>query len=616
MPIQLLPTEVATRIAAGEVVERPASVIKELMENAIDAGADQIRLEVQGGGVRQMRVLDNGCGIPSEEVELAFARHSTSKLSSVDDLEHIRTLGFRGEALASVAAVARVTLASRVREEPVGTLLRLEGGQVVAREPSGRPPGTAITVKDLFFNVPARRKFLRTERTERRHIDVLVTRYAMAYPHLRLTLAHDGRTTFQSNGSGDLREVLVAIYGATNAAQMLKVALDSQDVQVSGYASAPSLHRSNRNEITLFVNGRWVQDQSLTFAVIQAYHTLLMSKRYPLAVIQVELPPQDVDVNVHPAKTQVRFRDGDAVFRAIQRAVRRAVLDQAPAQEISVDAPPQSASAWPGAWPTPEQVVRRAQLRAIGSRPERPQPAQFALDFFSPAPPVPAPVGETGTAEVRPDTGETEAPPSPLPTALQATSRVLPLLHVVGQVGLTYVVAEGPEGMFLIDQHAAHERVLYEKFMAEKTQAQVTTQVLLEPMTVELTPEGMSLVEENLEALLALGFDVAPFGGNTVLLRAIPAMLVGDNLQAIFDEMVADLQVGAEPLAGEIEARIVRRVCKWAAIKAGQNLSRQEMDELIRQLETCASPGTCPHGRPTMIHLSADQLAKEFGRLG
>jgi DNA mismatch repair protein MutL len=616
MPIQLLPTEVATRIAAGEVVERPASVIKELMENAIDAGAKQIRLEVQGGGVRQMRVLDDGCGIPAEEVELAFARHSTSKLSSVDDLEHIRTLGFRGEALASVAAVARVTLTTRAREEPVGTLLRLEGGQVVAREPSGRPPGTAVTVQDLFFNVPARRKFLRTERTERRQIDVLVTRYAMAYPNLRLTLAHDGRTTFQSNGSGDLREVLVAVYGATNAALMLKVALDSQDVRVSGYASAPSLHRSNRNEITLFINGRWVQDQGLTFAVIQAYHTLLMSKRYPLAVIQVELPPQDVDVNVHPAKTQVRFRDGDAVFRAVQRAVRRAVLDQAPAQEISVEAPPQGASAWPGAWPTPEQVLRRAQLRAMGSRPGRPQPAQFALDFSPPAPRVPAPVGDTGDVEVGPEAREAGPIHAPLPVAAQTPPRALPLLHVVGQVGLTYVVAEGPEGMFLIDQHAAHERVLYEKFMAEKAQAQVTTQALLEPMTVELTPEGMSLVEENLEALLALGFDVAPFGGNTVLLRAIPAMLVGDNLQAIFDEMVADLQVGAEPLASEIEARIVRRVCKWAAIKAGQSLSRQEMDELIRQLEACASPGTCPHGRPTMIHLSADQLAKEFGRLG
>ena len=621
MPIQLLPAEVANRIAAGEVVERPASVIKELIENAIDAGAGEIRLEVQGGGVQQMRILDDGCGIPSDEVELAFARHSTSKLSSVDDLEHIRTLGFRGEALASIAAVARVTLITRAREDTVGTLLHLEGGHVLTREPSGRPPGTAITIKDLFFNVPARRKFLRTERTERRHIDTLVTRYAMAYPHLRLTLSHNGRTTFQSNGSGDLREVLVSVYGATNAGLMIEVSpadTPDSDIRVSGYVSAPSLHRSNRNEITLFVNGRWVQDQRLTFAVRQAYHTLLMNKRHPLAVIQLELPAQDIDVNVHPAKTQIRFRDGDAVFRAIQRAVRRALLDQEPAQASAAPAP-QDASAWPGAWPTPSQMMRRAQLRAIGTpssrRFEHPSAAQLTLDGSTesqvlprPAPDDAPPAGRLGDDEPAPDPLAIPATPPP--------ARSLPLLHIIGQVGLTYIIAEGPAGMFLIDQHAAHERVLYEKFMSEKTQARVVTQAMLEPMTVELTPEGMSLVEENLAALLAVGLDLAPFGGNTVLVRAVPAMLVNDDLRAILEEIVADLQVGDEPLASEIEARIVSRVCKWAAIKAGQSLSRQEMDELVRQLETCAAPHTCPHGRPTMIHMSADQLAKEFGRLG
>jgi DNA mismatch repair protein MutL len=312
-------------------------------------------------------------------------------------------------------------------------------------------------------------------------------------------------------------------------------------------------------------------------------------------------------VNVHPAKTQVRFRDGDAVFRAIQRAVRRALLDQSPVLEIETA---QDTSAWPGAWPTPEQVLRRAQLRSIGvaspRRFEPVQPAQFALDLAPSAPRDAVPLGRVDEVEV-----EVEAEVDTAPAA-----RALPLLHVIGQVGLTYVVAEGPEGVFLIDQHAAHERVLYEKFMAEKTTAQVAIQPLLEPLAVELTPEGVGLIEENLEALLALGFDVAPFGGSTALLRAVPAMLTGDNMQAIFDEIVADLQVGAEPLADEIEARLVRRVCKWAAIKAGQHLSRQEMDELIRQLEACAAPHTCPHGRPTMIHLSADQLAKEFGRLG
>jgi DNA mismatch repair protein MutL len=628
MPIRVLPDEVATRIAAGEVVERPASVIKELMENAIDAGASEIRLEVRGGGLCQMRVLDDGCGIPSDEVELAFARHSTSKLTSVDDLERIRTLGFRGEALASIASVARVTLATRMAEEPVGTLLRLEGGRLTAREPSGRPPGTVITVEDLFFNVPARRKFLRAERTERRHIDILVTRYAMAYPHLRFTLAHEGRTTFQSNGSGSLRDVLVSVYGATNATRMIKVgpseAPGASPIGVEGYASAPSLHRSNRNEITLFVNGRWVQDQRLTFAVIQAYHTLLMSKRYPLAVIQVELPPEEVDVNVHPAKTQVRFRDGDAVFRAVQRAVRRALVDQpsVPAlhtasttADMSIPEPA-SARGWPGAWPTPDQLLRRAQLRALGTpsaqRSDPHQDTQIPFDLPRPTAGQPTAADKMPAPPVERDTRDEPARLQGAPTH----ARQLPLLRVVGQLGLTYVVAEGPEGMFLIDQHAAHERVLYEKLLSEQAQARVATQAYLEPETIELTPEGASLVEENLPALSKLGFDLQPFGGNTVLVRAVPALLINEDIQTIFDEIVADLQMGDDPLTSAIEARIVRRVCKQAAIKAGQSLAQQEMDELIRQLEACAAPRTCPHGRPTMIHLSATQLAQEFGRLG
>jgi DNA mismatch repair protein MutL len=632
MPIRVLPDEVATRIAAGEVVERPASVIKELIENAIDAGASDIRLDIVGGGHKRMRVVDNGSGIPAAEVELAFARHSTSKLTSVDDLEHIHTLGFRGEALASIASVARVTLETRAAGEAVGTQVRLEGGMLTAREPSGRPPGTAITVADLFYNVPARRKFLRTERTERRHIDVLVTRYAMAYPDLRFSLSHEGRNTFHSDGSGDLREVLLSVYGSTNSAHMIKVGQlptsGDGSIAVSGYVSAPSLHRSNRNEITLFINGRWVQDQRLAFAVIQAYHTLLMTKRYPIAVLKVELPAEDVDVNVHPSKTQVRFRDGDAVFRSVQRAVRRALVDQAPVPEIQstpTDSKAQSVvegGEWPGGWPSPEQLVRRAQLRSLG-RQLAPSGALGSREAQTELGMPRASAPTTRRGEDEPELSDPVGQPvvdsderlSRSPDAPKGANR-LPFLRVVGQLGLTYVIAEGPEGMYLIDQHAAHERVLFERFMMQKAKTVVPSQALLEPLTVDVTPEGASLVQEHLDELLELGFDVAPFGGATVLVRAVPALLVGTNVQSSFDEIVADLQVGDEPMAGDIEARVVRQVCKQAAIKAGQSLSHKEMDELVRQLEQCVSPRTCPHGRPTMIHMSAMQLAQEFGRLG
>jgi DNA mismatch repair protein MutL len=344
----------------------------------------------------------------------------------------------------------------------------------------------------------------------------------------------------------------------------------------------------------------------------------------------VVLPVEDVDVNVHPAKTQVRFRDGDAVFRAVQRAVRRALVDHTPVPGIRIPSTPENLDAadlgesadWPGAWPSPEQFMRRAQLRALGTQPfphrDRSRDAQITLDLPRPSSgPAVAGASDSGSLEAA---APAEAATSPAGTVSPASRPVrtgqLPFLRVVGQLGLTYVVAEGPEGMYLVDQHAAHERVLYEKLMTEKARARVPSQTLLKPMAVELTPEGITLVEENLDALLELGFDVEPFGGNTALVRAVPALLVNTDVGSVFDEFVADLQVGNEPLASESEARIVRQVCKQAAIKAGQSLTHQEMEELIRQLERCVSPHTCPHGRPTMIHLSALQLAQEFGRLG
>ncbi len=584
MAIRVLPEDVASQIAAGEVVERPSSVVKELVENSIDAGAHDVQVETRGGGKRLIRVTDDGCGVPAAEVELAFHRHSTSKLTTADDLAHITTLGFRGEALASVAAVSRVTFAARAADDPVGMLLRLEGGRVVTRQESGRPPGVAVTVEDLFFNVPARRKFLRSERTERRHIDGWLTRYAMAYPGLRFTLSHDGRVVFQSPGNDRLRDVLVAVYGLDVGAALLEVIPGDQhpasSIQVTGFVSPPSLHRANRGYITLFVNGRWVRDARLTYAIVQAYHTLLPTGRYPLAVVMVHVPPEDVDVNVHPAKAEVRFHDGDAVFRAVQKAVRRTLIEQSP---VPV------ATRLPTAWPTsPDQwrEKRRERLAGLG-----PQQAGEQLRLEARTPDVAISVG-------------TLTPPG----------RRLPPLRVVGQLGVTYIVAEGPEGMYLIDQHAAHERVLFERLLAERERAGVVSQALLEPQPVELAPEAASLLEEHLEALGGLGFQVEPFGGTTMLVRALPAIAAETDPRQVLEDVAAALEVGDAPLAGTVEEAVARQVCKRAAIKAGQVMAQAEMEKLIRALEQCASPHTCPHGRPTMIHLSVEQLAREFGR--
>jgi DNA mismatch repair protein MutL len=585
MPIRVLSEQVASQIAAGEVVERPASVVKELVENGIDAGAGDVRVETRGGGKAFIRVVDDGCGIPAAEVEMAFQRHSTSKLTTAEDLSHITTLGFRGEALASIASVSRVTFATRAAGEPVGTLLRLEGGRLVARQESGRPPGTAATVEDLFFNVPARRKFLRTDRTERGHVDGWLTRYAMAYPKLRFTLSHDGQVVFQSPGNGQLRDVLVAVYGIELGAALIEVLPGEResDIHVSGFVSPPSLHRANRSYITLFVNGRWVQDTRLTYATVQAYHTLLPTGRYPLAVVMVQLPPEEVDVNVHPAKAEVRFSDGDAAFRAVQKAVRRTLVERSPVPTAA--RPPTS---WPTATPiTPQREERLERLAGL-----RPQPAGEQLRF------------EEKPADAA----------APGESVLVASADRLPPLRVIGQVGATYIIAEGPQGIYLIDQHAAHERVLFEKLLAERERVAVASQALLEPQPVELSAEAAGVLEEHLEPLAGLGFQMEPFGGTTLLVRALPALVADQHPREILEDIAAALLAGDAPLGARIEDAVARSVCKRAAIKAGQVMTHEEMEELVRGLERCISPRTCPHGRPTMIHLSVEQLAHEFGR--
>ena len=595
MPIHILPDELVSQIAAGEVVERPASVVKELVENALDAGADEIRIEVAQGGRKLIRVSDNGAGIPAGEAELAFTRHATSKITSTDDLSRITTLGFRGEALASIAAVAHVTCITRGRGEQVGTQLRVAAGGAGDRRGIGAPPGTTIAVEDLFHSVPARLKFLKADSTERRHIDALVTRYALAYPAVRFRLIHDGRAAFESSGSGKLMDAVIAVYGLQVAQSMLVVG-DGPDrpISVSGYVSAPELSRANRNDLTLFVNGRWVQDRNLAWAVVQAYHSMLMVGRYPLYFLRVYVPPGEVDVNVHPAKSEVRFRNPNEVFGAVQRAVRAVLVEQAPVPTVPL-APAQPVERLTG-WPAPGDAGGLERLRALGSESPSAQPTQYEMSIKPPA------VSSQRPAD------------SDLAPAITTNESPVPALRVLGQVGAMYIVAEGPEGMYLIDQHAAHERVLYEKFMAEHTQHSLAVQNLLEPRPVEVPTESVELLTEHLDLLAGIGLTLEPFGGTTFLLRSVPAILTREDPRNVMADVLAEIDAGDVPMQADEEARLIIRVCKRAAIKAGQTLAMAEMQELIRQLEACAAPRTCPHGRPSMIHLSADQLAREFGR--
>lgn len=583
MPIRLLPPEVASKIAAGEVIERPASVVKELVENSLDAGADEIRVEIVEGGRRLIRVADNGHGIPADEVELAFARHATSKLQTAADLERIRTLGFRGEALGSIVAVAHVTMLTRHVHEAIGTQIRLEGGVVISREPRGAPVGTVVTVEHLFYNVPARLKFLRQPTSEAGHIQALVHRLALAFPERRFSLVSDGRLLFQSTGSGDLQEVLLKAYGLDVAREMIPIAPQEHDgVRVHGYVSHPNLHRAHRSYLTLFVNRRWVHDASLSHAIVQAYHTMLPQGRFPIAAVFLELPPEAVDVNVHPTKAEVRFRNARLVFHAVERAVRQTLTTRA-----SVPAIERLGSEMPG-WAERRQVLLQAG-----------QSAPMQNHF--------------GSSQLLP----TEARSAhPLAAAMSKPSSIaiLPMLRVVGQVSASYIIAEGPDGMYLIDQHAAHERILYEQLMAQRARGDVPCQRLLEPLPITLPPALAALAEQAREALVSLGLEIEPFGANTFLLRALPAILSRGDPREILEGLIQSLEEERNRVAQAEEEALVRLICKRAAIKAGQPLSMAEMQELVRQLEACQAPHTCPHGRPTMIHISMTQLAREFGR--
>ena len=582
MPIRLLPPEIANKIAAGEVVERPASVVKELVENALDAGATEVQIETREGGRRLIRVADNGSGIPAREAELAFARHATSKIASVEDLAAIRTLGFRGEALASIAAVSRVSLLTRAAEDEVGTFLRVEGGQVTLREGRASPRGTTVTVENLFYNVPARLKFLKADATESAHIANVVMRYAIAFPEARFSLVRDGRLTFQSPGSGRLLDVLAKVFGADTATRLLPV--DPADdpglppdaaVRVHGYIGEPSLNRSDRDGMMFFVNRRWVQDRSLAYAVIQAYQTMLPTGRFPMAIILLEMDPAEVDVNVHPTKSEVRFRSPSLVFAETQRAVRRTLIARAPVPEMQVGQPTVSADSG--------SAERFRTLSQLGLEAQR--------------------------------TGDTEAVRAPVfavPERPDPAARRLPPLRVLGQLAQMYIIAEGPDGLYLIDQHAAHERVMYDRLMAQKAADRVAVQQLLQPMPVELTPLQMSTLEETLGELAALGFDIEPFGGETCLVRAVPPDVAASDIPTVLRDTLNEL--GQEPPPPVQGHRVTAVVACHAAIRAGKILTPEEMRALVEQLEQSDLPRTCPHGRPTVLHLSMSLLTREFGR--
>jgi len=571
--IRILPPEVAARIAAGEVVERPVSVVRELLDNAIDAGATRVTLEIEEGGLSLIRVSDDGRGIHPEDLEVAFERHATSKIAALDDLGHVHTLGFRGEALPSIAAASDLEITTRVESEPVGVFAALVEGRVVRRMARPAPRGTTIAVHDLFLRVPARRKFLGAPGTEGRQVVVLASHYALAYPDIAFHVVSGGRRVLTTSGDGDIRHAFAAIYGAETAAAMLEVDFVDEAVHITGLCGPSSIHRGNRSAISLFVNGRWVQSRPLTFALNDAYQAQLPIGRFPVAAVHIALPDEEVDVNVHPAKAEVRFRDERAVGRAVRRAVS-AALEQS------------LAARWD---PAPESAAR-VLARPLHQEPppalRGPQPVQGALELAR----GPQPAGQAAPTQ----------------------RSLLPLLRVVGQLNATYVVCEGPDGMYLLDQHAAHERVVYDRLLARPGGEVAGAQPLLEPLQLELEPALAATLDEHRQSLARLGLETEPFGERTALVRAVPP---GLGARDIAEEVAALLQkLESEQRVTDPFGKAAATVACHSSVRAGMLLSMEEMRRLVEDLERTAAPRTCPHGRPTLVHLGTEAIERQFGR--
>ncbi|MDE2898308.1 MAG: DNA mismatch repair endonuclease MutL [Chloroflexota bacterium] len=571
MSIRRLPPEISGKIAAGEVIERPASVVRELLDNALDAGARRIDVAVEQGGKALIQITDDGSGIPPDQVALAVERHSTSKLTTVDDLARIQTLGFRGEALASIAAVAELSLRSVTADGQPGREVLARDERVIEERPVGGARGTRVTVRGLFRTIPARLEFLKAERTELGHIVAAVTRAALGHPHVAFRL-HDGhRERVRTPGDGDLRTALLAIYGATLVDELIELP-PGETLGIDGFVSQPHLQRSSRADIALFVNGRWVSDRLLSAAVSEAYRSVMPTGRFPVIVLNLTIPPEEVDVNVHPSKAEVRFRRSGEVFRRLSATVRRALASATEIAPARLDRPvvdqfffPSGNARWDSGPPPPSR-----HLGAGGGPPPPPDDQQ----------PEPAP-------------------------GLRS-----PVMRPLGQVENTYIVAAGPRGLYLIDQHAAHERVLFERL---GNIADTPTQRLLDPTSVELSAEESDWVAAHADDLRTLGFDVTAFGPSAWLLRAVPSALGRIDAATYLREVVAEAQTPDFQRLAAAD-RLRWSLACGAAIKSGAPLAFDEMSALIRDLEACDLGIICPHGRPTVILLSRQLLDREFGR--
>ena len=590
--VHVLDDNTINKIAAGEVVERPASVVKELVENAIDAKADRIEVEIMAGGTSFMRVSDNGIGMSREDAEKAILRHATSKIVQVDDLQAIATLGFRGEALPSIASVSRFNLQTRQAGAELGTEIKITGGKTTEIGAAGCNLGTTIRVEDLFFNTPARKKFLKTNNTESGRINEFIIKLAISHPEIAFKLINNNKSSLATPGRGDLKETLQSLYGASVGQSLLPLEFEDEDIKLWGFVSKPSAIRSSRSWQTFIVNGRIIASRAIAKAIDNAYHALIPKSGYPLIALNIEVPQHTIDVNVHPQKTEMKFEDESRIFKAVYKAVLDAVrpkgqvgqLGQLAAQADHVQ----------------QHVEKGLQELNFG---------QSVMNF-----PLreekPAMTWQEGTTALAQDKSVKSVQSVVDEEEKLPTAGMIP----IGQVDDTYIIAQDGDSLYIVDQHAAHERVLFDRFSAQAEH--IPSQQLLVHLILDFSTHESQIIEENLELLAGLGFGLEPSGPNQFRLMEVPADVPSSQAEEFIREVLASMEELHRPTAAELRQAVLATTACKAAIKAGFKLNYRQMEILLQELNDTAMPYTCPHGRPTIIKFSSDELAKMFKRTG
>lgn len=649
--IHVLDKHTAELIAAGEVVERPASVVKELLENAIDAGATQVSVAIEKGGVSLIQVTDNGSGIEAEYISTAFIRHATSKISCEQDLESIHTLGFRGEALASIASVARVEVLTRTEPDEFACCYRIEGGEELGMEPGARPVGTTITVRDLFYNTPARMKFLKKDASEGAFVGETVSRVALSHPEVSVTFIREGKQLYKTPGDGSLKSAVYAVLGRDFAKDLLPVQDESGGYRVSGLVTPPRACRASRGMQFFFINGRFVKNRTMMAALENAYRGTLMQGKFPGCVLALEMPAQLVDVNVHPAKTEVRFSRESDVFDAVYRAVKAALAQPGSgeqhfsfAKQTELDEPEQKVEQLDLSTPVKQPTITRVSpspapvkpvtaetgLGGWGSEPTVPRPAPAVRPAFTAAPvqqnslrSEPLPLDRAPLPQSEPRVAEA-AVQQPQPREIPAAGRQETLseqenapetpLEYIGEAFRTYIITQRRDELCLIDKHAAHERILYEQLAAGYGAA--SSQILLAPVTVNLSAPEKTALLENAELLNNAGIQAEDFGGGTMLVRAVPADVPVSDVEGLLCELADRLARGSRETVSEKTQWVMHSIACKAAIKAGDKSDRRELLALAQDILNGKVPPFCPHGRPVVLKLTKKELEKQFGRLG